>query len=140
MSGSVQGFSFEFVPMEDRPSEVVAYVTCVRSATTKFFSLFIAACMWLLSISAFILASSVWFAGGKIEPPTIGLTAALLFALPAIRNTQPGVPSIGITIDVAGFLWNMFLIFSSCISLIWNYILKYEGGKNAPDELSTNKS
>ena len=29
-----------------------------------------------------------------------------MFALPAVRLTQPGVPPIGTVMDIAGFLWN----------------------------------
>jgi hypothetical protein len=42
-------------------------------------------------------------------PPTVGLSVALLFALPAVRNTQPEVPPIGAAVDVLGFFWNMSL-------------------------------
>jgi hypothetical protein len=40
-------------------------------------------------------------------PPTIGFSIGLLFALPAMRNTQPEVPPIGVAVDVLGFFWNM---------------------------------
>jgi hypothetical protein len=39
--------------------------------------------------------------------PAIGFAIALLFALPAMRNTQPEVPPIGVAVDVLGFFWNM---------------------------------
>lgn len=55
---------------------------------------------------AFALACSVWIRHRKVEPPTIAVNAALLFALPALRNTQPGVPPVGALIDVCGFFWN----------------------------------
>lgn len=135
LGGSVMGYSLSFnsenVTALDGTLAIGA-IKAERGLTTKFFSVFIVICMWLLSCSVFTLACTVWFSDGKIEPPTIGLSAALLFAMPAIRNTQPGVPSIGCTIDTAGFLWNMFLVLTACLMLMWNYIAKYTGGKSAP--------
>jgi hypothetical protein len=81
--------------------------------------------MWLLSLTAFFLAFLIWFNNRKVEPPTVGFVAALLFSLPAIRQTQPGIPSIGCNIDVVGFLWNMFLVLCASLLLMWNYILSH---------------
>jgi hypothetical protein len=108
-------------------------VVSVRSFTVQFFSLFIVACMWLLSFTIFTLATTLWFRDRAVEPPTIGLCASLLFALPAIRSTQPGVPPIGCTVDLAGFFWNMFLVMVSTCLLMTNYIVKYQRVKPKPD-------
>ena len=66
--------------------------------------------MWILSLTDITLAATLWFRDRKVEPPTIGFSAGLLFALPAVRNVQPGAPVIGCTMDVAGFFWAMFLV------------------------------
>ena len=87
--------------------------------------------MWFLSLSTFIAAMSVWFRGKNTELPLIGISTSLLFALPNIRNSQPGVPSpVGTTEDseskifffnidsisfihmfpVVGFFWNILLV------------------------------
>ncbi|KAI8902589.1 hypothetical protein BC833DRAFT_572586 [Globomyces pollinis-pini] len=97
-----------------------------RSFTVQFFSIFILVCMWILSFTVFILSVTLWFRDRKVEPPTIAITTSLLFALPAVRNTQPGIPSIGCTVDLAGFFWNMFLVMVSSVLLMTNYILKYQ--------------
>jgi hypothetical protein len=56
--------------------------------------------MWLLSLSVFIAAMSVWFRDKKTELPLVSISTALLFALPNIRNSQPGVPTpVGTTED-----------------------------------------
>lgn len=59
----------------------------------------------------------------------------MLFALPAIRNTQPGIPDIGCTADLAGFMWVMFLVMISTVMMMWNYIFKY-GKDKVPETLS----
>ena len=56
--------------------------------------------MWFLSLSIFVAAMSVWFRGKNTELPLVAISTALLFALPNIRNSQPGVPSpVGTTED-----------------------------------------
>ena len=56
--------------------------------------------MWFLSLSIFVAAMSVWFRGKNAELPLVAISTALLFALPNIRNSQPGVPSpVGTTED-----------------------------------------
>ncbi|KAJ3105061.1 hypothetical protein HDU96_008722 [Phlyctochytrium bullatum] len=96
-----------------------------RSITTIFFSTLVMVIMWILSLLAFFLCISLWIRGRKVEPPTIAFTIALLFALPGIRNTQPGSPPIGCTADVVSFFWAMVLVATSVALLMINYILKY---------------
>ena len=56
--------------------------------------------MWFLSISIFVAAMSVWFRGKKVELALISISTGMLFALPNVRNSQPGVPSpVGTTED-----------------------------------------
>jgi hypothetical protein len=45
----------------------------------------------------------------------------MLFALPAVRNTQPGSPPIGITMDVVGFFWNLGLVTVAALVLLYRY-------------------
>ncbi len=66
--------------------------------------------MWVLSLTILTLAVTLWFRERKVEPGTIGISTGLLFALPAIRNTQPGAPIIGCIADTSGFFWNMALV------------------------------
>ena len=109
--GTVQAFRFDFrfdQPDGSASGGTVLNFDTTRSITVIFFALFIFASMWSLSFSIFTLAITLWFRDRSVEPPTIGICAALLFALPAIRNTQPGVPPIGCTLDLAGFFWCMF--------------------------------
>ena len=42
----------------------------------------------------------------------------MLFALPNVRNTQPGNPPYGCTSDVVGFFWNILLVAVSGVSLL----------------------
>nr|KAJ3400147.1 hypothetical protein HK105_004771 [Polyrhizophydium stewartii] len=100
-----------------------------RSWTTRLFSMMIVIIMWVLSLGVFVMAATLWLRGRKVEPPTIAVTGALLFALPSLRNSQPGAPIIGASIDVAGFMWNMLLVAVSSVLLLTNYIIKYKREK-----------
>ncbi|KAJ3412160.1 hypothetical protein HDV05_001135 [Chytridiales sp. JEL 0842] len=100
-------------------------VSFKRSVTTRFFSVFVMVLMWILAGLAFVVALSIWTRGRKVEPPTIAYSAALLFAMAAVRNTQPGVPPIGCTSDVVSFFWAMMLVAVSLCMHMVNYIIKY---------------
>ena len=81
----------------------------------------------------FTLAVGMWIRGRKVEPPTIAASLGLLFALPGLRNAQPGVPvTVGTISDFIGFYWCMVLAGISCGLLILNYIVKYRAEKKKP--------
>ncbi len=80
--------------------------------------------MWILSLTILTLITTIWFRDRKVEPPIIGLCASLIFALPAIRNTQPDSPPIGCTADVGGFFFNMAIVAFSTFLAMLNYIVK----------------
>lgn len=56
----------------------------------------------------------------------------MLFALPAVRNVQPGNPPIGCTADFIAFFWGLGLITAASLILILNYIKTHKGEPWAP--------
>ncbi|KAL2911785.1 hypothetical protein HK105_208718 [Polyrhizophydium stewartii] len=142
--GAVQSWSIDILLIDIVDSVQVVFLNVIarRSWTTKLFSVLtlvpsptlkiIIVIMWALSLAVLSLAVTLWFRNRKVEPPTIAVTASLLFALPALRNSQPGAPPIGASVDVAGFMWNMVLVASACLLLLINYIVKYKKEKPAP--------
>ncbi|KAJ6451777.1 hypothetical protein C8R45DRAFT_1041647 [Mycena sanguinolenta] len=125
--GTVQGFTVDtiFQGLENDGSGVQITFVVKRSPITKAFSVVIIIVMWLLSSGTFIAAMSVWFRERKVELPLIAVTTALLFALPNVRNSQPGIPTVaGTTSDMVGFFWNLLLVAASAISLIANFVIK----------------
>ncbi|KAI8910270.1 hypothetical protein EDD86DRAFT_246655 [Gorgonomyces haynaldii] len=125
----LQGWSIDSSVSDRSNGARVLTVNLTRSMTTILYSILILIIMWILSLTIFILSVTLWFRERKVEPPTIAVSAALLFALPAIRNTQPGAPTIGITADTAGFFWAMILVSCSTFLLMLNYIVKYKREK-----------
>jgi uncharacterized membrane protein (DUF373 family) len=109
-----------------------------RSRTTKFFSIFINILMWLLSLLLLAMVVGIWFRNRSVEPPTLAFNAALLFAVPAIRQVQPGIPTIGCIADAAGFFWCMAIVSFCLLALMTNYIVKYQADQ--PKEVLTQKT
>ncbi|KAJ7309435.1 hypothetical protein DFH08DRAFT_1088231 [Mycena albidolilacea] len=100
-----------FHGLEEDGSGVNIRFTISRSPITKAFSVIIVLVMWCLRSGIFVAAMSVWSRKRKVEPALIAISTALLFALPNVRNSQPGIPSIaGTTSDMVGFFWNLLLL------------------------------
>jgi hypothetical protein len=122
----LQGWNFVsgFVVEEDN-SESFSTVFAVanRTMTTLGFSLFCAVLLWSLALAILVLTLSFIFFPGSESPP-VPVYVAMLFALPAVRQTQPGVPPIGAMIDLISFFWCMGLIAICTITVIGITIVK----------------
>ncbi|KAG2435121.1 hypothetical protein HXX76_007206 [Chlamydomonas incerta] len=119
---------FQFTTLEDSlrlslattGSALIVDVDAVRNLNAKAFCLIIFSAMWLLTL---VCAAHAFYVLFLARVRTVGLdpaafAATLLFALPAVREVQPGVPPMGATIDVVGFFFNMTLLAIVCILLV----------------------
>ncbi|KAG0234415.1 hypothetical protein BGW42_006625 [Actinomortierella wolfii] len=99
----------EFVPvLHLDPTDtykIAMQITTNRSSTTIGFSVFIVVIMWALSISIGIITIQVVRKHRESDEHILTLGITTLFALPALRETQPGIPAIGCAADVLGFYW-----------------------------------
>ena len=69
------------------------------------------------------------FAGHrKIEIGMFSFLGALLFAFPALRNSQPGTPPIGTMSDFLAFFWAEVIIALSLLSVVLRWIIRGPGG------------
>ncbi len=105
---------------------IAAEINISRSYTTRIFSMFMFLMLWSISILVLTMAITIWTRGRTVEPPTLVVTTSMLFAMPALRNAQPGVPVIGCTFDVIGFFWNMFLGTVAVSLVLLNYIVMHK--------------
>ncbi|CAO3614526.1 unnamed protein product [Cunninghamella blakesleeana] len=99
--------------------------TVTRNVATKGFSLFVITISWVLTLCQLFISCQAVLR----NRPTITLLsvpAALLFALPNLRNVQPGVPPVGIYLDFAGFFWNMVIVALSLITSSILYIFQFD--------------
>lgn len=133
--GALQGFS---VDTDYEPEAIngvdFAYVnikfTAKRGAVTIGFAILLFIVMWCLTTSVIILTLWIWITGRRTELPIIVLSTALLYALPNIRNGQPGIPlRAGIIADLVGYIWHVLLVSICVVSLIVNYIYRKDGKK-----------
>ncbi|NKB17610.1 MAG: DUF4436 family protein [Pseudanabaena sp. CRU_2_10] len=51
---------------------------------------------------------------------------ALLFALPAVRNIQPGIPPVGTLTDFLSFFWAEALIATAVVIMFYCWFTRYQ--------------
>jgi len=95
-----------------------------RAPTVKFFSMFIMAAQWFLTLGALFLTLRVAFGGRKIEVGMFSFMGALLFAFPALRNSQPGVPQIGSYSDFLAFFWAEMIIALCLLTILTLWLVR----------------
>jgi len=76
-----------------------------RTYAVKMFAGFIMLIFWLISLSIVLVMFSIVLRKRKIEFSMFAFLTAMLFALPALRNMQPFIPSIGCYSDYISFFW-----------------------------------
>lgn len=85
--------------------EVNLQIRLQRPLAIQGFAWFINALMVMLALSSAIVAFNVSCRGKKLEPNLLVWMSALLFVLPSMRNTLPGVPPLGALTDFLVFFW-----------------------------------
>lgn len=106
-------------------AEGIYQIDIRRPTTSIIFCVFLILLMWLMSISILNLSYDILVQKRTIEPVLLTLGPAMLFALPGIRDAQPGVPEIGCCADVIGFFWNIFITAASTIVIVYSYTLRW---------------
>jgi hypothetical protein len=130
LTGGIQGFVFGDSKLTNvYPGIVEVTIEARRSTISVGFSIFVILLMWLLSFMIFAMTVDILLRRREIVPPLLALPVAALFALPALRNSQPGIPPVGAYCDVVGFYWNMILIAISAIVNLIAYIVRYQDPK-----------
>ncbi|KAJ3113846.1 hypothetical protein HDU96_002843 [Phlyctochytrium bullatum] len=103
-----------------------------RARLTLVFSVFVMTIMWMLALLGITFTALLLAYGRKSEPPVIAFSVAMLFALPGVRNTQPGAPPVGCTSDLISFFWVMMIIALNVGLLIFNFIYRSFFVKDPP--------
>jgi hypothetical protein len=89
-----------------------------RSRSIVIFAWFVFFLMALIAALALAVCLGVVVKGFKFEFGMIGWVGALLFVLPAVRNSLPGQPPIGTIGDFAVFFWAEIAVVFSLIVLV----------------------
>jgi hypothetical protein len=111
-----------------------------RAFSTQVFAIMILAMASLLAGLAVVVGLLVHTRRRTIEVTLLSWTAALLFALPLLRNYMPNSPPIGASIDVYVYLWVMVAAVAAAVLVILAWARKpmpphgpvAPAGENAP--------
>ena len=129
LHGAVNGLSIEAAfAKEHTDDRVVVDLSISRASTTLFFSTFIMFAMWMLTLGVIFLVFRVYRGERKIEISMFSFLGALLFAFPALRNSQPGTPPIGTLSDFIAFFWAEVLIALSLLAVVIRWATRGPGG------------
>jgi hypothetical protein len=100
----------------------MALLTYTRAFSTQVFAMLILAIAGVLALLALGTAALVQADRRPAEAALLSWTAALLFALPALRNYLPNGPPFGASIDMYAYLWFMLAAGAAAVLVIvgWN--------------------
>src|ERR1700704_6448860 len=130
LRGSVAGLRMDTeYAKENTPDHTVIEINIQRATTAVFFSLFIMIAMWALAVGVLFLVFRVFAGHRKIEISMFSFLGALLFAFPALRNSQPGTPPIGTLSDYLAFFWAEVIIAMSLLSVVLRWLVRGPGGE-----------
>jgi len=129
LRGSVTGLRIDAdYAKEHSADHAVVDLSIERAGTAVFFSMFIMIAMWLLVAAVVFMVFRVFSGHRKIEISMFSFLGALLFAFPALRNSQPGTPPIGTLGDFLAFFWAEVIIALSLLSVVLRWIIRGPGG------------
>jgi hypothetical protein len=130
LRGSVAGLRMDTeYAKENKPDHTIIDINIQRATTAVFFSVFIMIAMWALAFGVLFLVFRVLSGHRKIEISMFSFLGALLFAFPALRNSQPGSPPIGTLSDFLAFFWAEVIIALSLLSVVLRWLIKGPGGE-----------
>ncbi len=129
--GAISGYNIDvdYIPkaeFESSDAYMGLRVIISRSVITKSFSIFLMIAMWLIGLVVFTMTIAVLWLPRPIEFGMFTLIAGMLFALPAVRNLQPGVPPLGGLTDFLSFFWAESLVAVSMPILFFCWLTRYK--------------
>jgi hypothetical protein len=131
LGGSVAGLRIDtdYDKENNKPDHAVIEINIQRATTAMFFSVFIMIAMWALTFGVIFLVFRVFAGHRKIEISMFSFLGALLFAFPALRNSQPGTPPIGTMSDFIAFFWAEVIIALSLLTVVICWLVRGPGGE-----------
>jgi hypothetical protein len=102
----VLGFDVKAKSVTSQRSEELQLQFAVsRTGADSFFGVAMYGAMLMMMLCALIIGSLVFIGIRRIEVALVGALAAVIFALPALRNALPGAPPLGVRADIFIFFW-----------------------------------
>jgi Domain of unknown function (DUF4436) len=122
---SIPGVKFQGKRVNRDDRGVEGFNMVIRRADNVIaFSVVIMTLMMSLAVSVLLMCLSALASNDKLELLPLTLCVSLLFGLPALRNTQPAVPPLGVFGDYVAFIWAETIVAVSAVMMIWNWMIR----------------
>lgn len=131
---------YQFPPQYDNAIPEALDVQIVfnlkRTILIQAWAMFIVVMMWIMSsVNLLGTLDHVWLRPREV-PLAMGVGAiGLVFAVPAQRNSIPGIPPIGIVLDVGSFFWCVLMVMISASLLMSAGYADYYYGRETRSKL-----
>lgn len=132
MKASIPGFKFTGESVSSNIKEVMRIQLSLQRAQNVIVASIIIQLMMLmlaLSILAMVMYGTIHGKESALIP--LSISATLIFGLPALRDTQPGIPPLGAFSDYVSYLWAEAIVVISTIVAIWTWISRHRSKRTS---------
>jgi hypothetical protein len=125
VSAAIRGIKFQGSVGRNATTQLVGISLNLRRADNLIVvAMLINAMMLGLAISVLAMVLHVRAVRGDSDLVPLSLSISLIFGLPALRNVQPGVPSVGAFSDYVIFIWAELIVAVSTVVTVWHWLLR----------------
>jgi len=134
VAASIPGLKFSGTIEESEAREIDHIELIVRRTNSVIVLSFLSMLLMMaLAVSVLLMAVRATAAERELDLLPLSLSITLIFGLPALRNTQPGVPPLGATSDYISFIWAENIVAFSAIVIMWTWLVRsrHSGGSRS---------
>jgi hypothetical protein len=126
LKASIPGFKFTGEAVNSNTKEVTRIqLNLQRAQNVIVASLGIQLMMIMLALSILAMVMYGTIHGKESALIPLSISATLIFGLPALRDTQPGIPPLGAFSDYISYLWAEAIVVMCTIISIWTWISRH---------------
>ncbi len=127
MKASIPGFKFTGESVSSNTKEEVTRIqlNLQRAQNVIVASIGIQLMMLMLALSILAMVMYGTIHGKESALIPLSISATLIFGLPALRDTQPGIPPLGAFSDYVSYLWAEAIVVICTIISIWTWISRH---------------
>jgi hypothetical protein len=101
--------------------EVWLRIDVRRTSAFRYFATAVYLVMFVFAAAGLTIGERAFLGARPPEPTLIGALAAMVFALPILRNALPGAPPVGVRADLLVFLWAIIATALALILLVYSW-------------------
>jgi hypothetical protein len=125
IAASLPGLKFEGSRVERPGMGIEGFNLDIRrSDNVIVVSILIMVLMMTLAMSVLLMGIEAVTSSERLDLLPLSLSVTLLFGLPALRNSQPGVPPLGALGDYLSFLWAEQIVAVAAVVMIWTWLAR----------------